>query len=228
MRSAVLAALVVALAVAPLAEAVGEPKQAITKADQARARSVLLQRGDLGAGFVATRQTDSELPDDPKCRSLRESDLTITGDASSPDFTLQTTGALVTVGSTAQVYRTVREANASWARGTSSQAATCLAALVRRSAGTGQRIEVVSSKIVAFPKLAPKTVAFRLVARLTAGATTATVYFDAVVVQRGRIQTGIVFTSVGRPIPRSEATTLARVVAKRLATAAGASSGPVA
>lgn len=140
MRSAVLAALVVALAVAPLAEAVGEPKQAITKADQARARSVLLQRGDLGAGFVARRQTDSVLPDDPKCRR----------------------------------------------------------------------------------------VAFRLVARLTAGATTATVYFDAVVVQRGRIQTGIVFTSVGRPIPRSEATTLARVVAKRLATAAGASSGPVA
>ena len=135
MRSAVLAAFVVALAVAPHAAGVGEPKRAITKADQARARSVLLQRGDLGAGFVARRQTDSELPDDPKCRSLRESDLTITGDATSPDFTLQATGALVTVGSTAQVYRTVREANASWARGTGSQAAACLAALVRRSAG---------------------------------------------------------------------------------------------
>ena len=52
----------------------------------------------------------------------------------------------ITVGSTAQVYRTLADANASWRRGASMKTATCLADIVRLSAEPGQNIRVVSAK----------------------------------------------------------------------------------
>lgn len=224
-----IALLVVATAlsvVSTASAANGEPKRAITKADEARAKAVLVTRGDLGQGFKAVRRDQAKLPDDPRCAALAESDLTITGDAESPDFTLESETAFVTVGSTAQVYRSLRDANTSWARGTGANAAACLAALVRSSAGPGQKVDVVSSKVVPFTKVAAKTVAFRLVAKVSVGATRATVYFDAIVVQQGRIQAGIVLTSIGRPVPRTETAALAAVVASRLAKATARGSGP--
>lgn len=204
----------------------GEPRRAITKADEGRAKAVLVTRADLGAGFTPVKRERADLPDDPRCDALDESDLTITGDAESPDYTLESPSAFITVGSTAQVYRTVREANTSWARGTGSKAAACLAALVRASAGPGQKVKVVSSKVVPFTRVAAKTVAFRLIAKLAVGSTTATVYFDAILLQQGRVQAGLVLTSVGRPVPKAEAAALAAVVASRLAKVSGVKSGP--
>ena len=93
----------------------GEPKKALTKKDQAAAQSIVLKRGDLGAGFVARKRPDDDgLPKGARCGPLDESDLTVTGDAESPDFHFSSGPLFVTVGSTAQVYRTLREANASW------------------------------------------------------------------------------------------------------------------
>ncbi|MGL6279377.1 MAG: hypothetical protein ACRC50_07465, partial [Gaiella sp.] len=126
-----------------------------------------------------------------------------------------------TVGSNVQVYRSVRDANASWARGQQAAAITCLSDIVRKSGAAGQRISVVSAKRVAFPRVSPKTTAFRIVARIRSGAADVRVYFDAVVLQHGRIQAGVVFTSALRPLGVTDRAALASVVAARLAKAAG-------
>ena len=217
----VLSALGALVAVAPISAADGEPRRALTKEDQAAARSVVLKRKDLGEGFKATsRGKDEGLPDGARCGPLDESDLTITGDADSPDFRLSRGAIFVTVGSTAQVYRNLRDANASWRRGTSKQTATCLADIVRLSAPPGQKITVVSSKRVPFPDVAPKATAFRLVLNISVGGTQSVrAYVDAVVLQHGRIQTGLLFTSVGRPVDEVDRIALASVVAARLARA---------
>lgn len=224
------AALLVGLALTGTAAAAnGEPKRAFTKADQALARSVVLVRADLGSGFVGAKHAEQDLPRGARCGPLAESDLTITGKADSRDFRLQETGVLLTAGSTAHVYRTLREADTSFSRGTSRQVATCLADVVRLSAPSGQPIRVRSAKRIAFPRLAPKTAAYRVVASVATGAgQSVTVYFDAIVLQHGRIQASVVFTSAGRPVAETDRVVLASVVAKRLARAAGKPAGPVA
>jgi hypothetical protein len=225
--------LVLALAVlaAPVAApaADGEPRKALTKEGQATARSVVLKRGDLGTGFAAVaRQKDRHLPKGARCGPLDESDLTVTGDAASPDFRYATGTAFVTVGSTAQVYRTLREANASWNRGTTAQTTRCLSDIVRLSAAPGEKIAVLSAKRVPFPSVSPKAAAYRIVLDVTLrGKQRVRAYVDAVILQHGRVQTGILFTSLGRPVGDADRVALASVVAARLAKAA-APSGPIA
>ena len=221
-----LVAALLAPAVAGAAD--GEPRKALTKDDQATARSVVVKRGDLGQGFTAVARDKNEgLPKGARCGPLDESDLTVTGDAASPDFRLAQQTAFVTVGSTAQVYRTLQEANASWGRGTTTQTTTCLSDIVRLSAAPGQKIAVLSAKRVRFPSLSPKTTAYRLVLTINIGAQRVRAYVDAVVLQHGRVQAGILFTSLGSPVDQAQRVALASVVAARLAKATRPT-GPVA
>jgi hypothetical protein len=216
---AVLAALAVTQAAAA---ADGEPRKALTTKGQATARSIVLKRGDLTAAFSARPRSDDKLPAGVRCDALDESDLTITGDAQSPDFALSRPGIYVTVGSTAQVYRTPREAGLSWKRGNTSHTTTCFADIIRLSAPRGQKVKIVSAKRLAFPKVAPRTMAFRVVAILTLpGNRRVRAYVDAVVLQHGRLQSGLVFTSLGRPVGRADELGLASVLAARMARAAG-------
>ncbi|HET7515461.1 MAG TPA: hypothetical protein VFJ60_11725 [Gaiella sp.] len=208
----------------------GQPKKALTKAGQATARSVVLKRGDLGTGFtsIARKKDDRNLPKGVRCGPLDESDLTVTGDAASPDFRLRQPPVFVTVGSTAQVYRTLREANTSWNRGSTRQTTTCLGDIIRLSAGPGQKITVVSAKKIPFPALSPKTAAYRIVVNVTVnGNQRVRAYVDAVILQHGRIQSGLLFTSVGSPVGNPDKIALAKVVAERMARATGPS-GPIA
>ena len=146
----------VALAVTPVAwGADGEPKKALTSKGNATARSVVLKRGDLSSAFTMRTRPDDDLPKGVRCGALDESDLTITGEAQSPDFQLSQPGLFVTIGSTTNVYRSLGEAGKSWKRGTSAQTTTCLADIVRLSAPPGQRVSIVSAKRLTFPKVAP-------------------------------------------------------------------------
>jgi hypothetical protein len=208
----------------------GQPKKALTKAGQAMARSVVIKRGDLGTGFtsIARKKDDRNLPKGARCGPLDETDLTVTGDAASPDFRLAQPPVFVTVGSTAQVYRTLREANTSWNRGSTRQTTTCLGDIIRLSAGPGQKITVVSAKKIPFPTVSPKTAAYRIVVNVAlAGNQRVRAYVDAVVLQDGRIQSGLLFTSFGTPVGKADKVALAKVVAERMARASGPS-GPIA
>jgi len=230
MRAIRLVALCAALAVPAAATAAdGLPKHALTKAGQTTARSVVLKRGDLGAGFATVaRDKDQGLPKGARCEALDEADLTVTGDVASPDFRFAQGPVFVTVGSTAQVYRTLREANASWSRGSTRQTTTCLGDIIRLSAAPGQKITVVSAKKVSFPAVSPKTAAYRIVVNVTvSGNQSVRAYVDAVILQHGRIQSGLLFTSLGRPVGNTDRVALASVVAARMAKAASPS-GPIA
>ena len=224
-----LAALVPAVAGDAVA-ADGEPRKALTKRDQTAALSIVLKRSDLGAGFTATKRPDDEpLPKEARCDALDEGDLTVTGDANSPDFRLAQTGIYVTIGSSAHVYRTLREANASWRRGTSKDVLRCLGDIVRLSGAKGQKISVVSSARVSFPAIAPKTSAYRVVVTIAPTGSTQRIraYVDAVVLQRGKVQSVLLVTSLGSPVATAERAALASILAARMARAAGPG-GPVA
>lgn len=195
----------------------GQPRKALTKQDQAKARSVLVQGSDLGPGFVADKRTDDDaVPKDARCDALDESDLTVTGDADSPDFRLRSPSAFVTVSSTAQVYRTLSDANTAWGRGTPTQTATCLGDIVRLTAPPNRKVTLVSAKPRAFPALAPKSAAYRIVVSFAVSGQQIRLYLDVIILQFGRIQTGLLFSSVGGPVARSEQVALARIVARRL------------
>ncbi len=225
------AVLLVALAVTGVgtaAAADGEPRKALTSKGQAAATSIVLKRGDLTGGFATRPSSDDPLPDGARCDALDESDLTVNGDAQSPDFALNQPGIYVTVGSTAQVYRTPREAGLSWSRGTTKQTTRCFADIIRLSAPRAQKVRIVSATRLPFPKVAPRTAAFRVVAILTLeGNRQVRAYVDAVVLQHGRVQSGLVFTSLGRPVGQADERGLATVLAQRMAKAAGPT-GPTA
>ena len=218
MRSVI--SVLVALAVTPVAwGADGEPKKALTSKGNATARSIVLKRGDVSPAFTVRTRPDEDLPKGVRCGALDESDLTITGEAQSPDFELSQPGLYVTIGSTTNVYRSLGEAGKSWKRGTSAQTTTCLADIVRLSAPRGQRVSIVSAKRVTFPKVAPMTAAFRVVATLTISGNRVRAYVDAIILQHGRIQSGVVFTSLGRPVGQADELGLAALVSDRMARA---------
>jgi len=215
----VIVAVLLSLAVVQAAAAAdGEPRKALTAQGNATAPSIVLKRADLSPGFTARKRPDDDLPAGVRCGALDESDLTITGEAQSPDFQFTQPGIYVTVGSTANVYRTPKDATASWKRGTSSKTATCFADIVRLGAPRGQNVKIVSAKRLSFPKVAPKTAAFRVVATLNVGGSRVTAYIDAVILQNGRVQSGLVFTSLGRPVGQPDEVGLAALVAGRLAS----------
>lgn len=229
MRVLLLAVLVVLVLPAAVLAADGQPRKVLTNGGQATARSVVLKRADLGAGFTTVaRDKDQHLPKGARCGALDETDLTVTGDAASPDFRFAQGPVFVTVGSTAQVYRTLREANTSWTRGSTKQTTTCLGDIIRLSAGPRQKVTVVSAKKIPFPSVSPKTAAYRIVVNVTVGGSQRVrAYIDAVILQHGRIQSGLLFTSFGSPVGDADRVALAKVVAERMSRATGPS-GPIA
>jgi hypothetical protein len=213
-----LVALLLALAVALAGAAAalggkGDPQRAITKADQAKAKAMLLRRTDLAAGFRATPPS----PDpDWYCAALDESDLTLTGDAETPQWTKQQTGVFFVAGSTAQLYRTRAQAQTSWRRGTSAAGEKCVRILLDKElAKSGLHIRSLTR--MPFPRLSPQTVAYRLVIESATQTAAPALYGDLVVQQRGRAQTSVMVFSLGAPLVRAELVAFARTVAQRMA-----------
>ncbi len=203
--------LLVALVVAAAALAGrGDPKRAITEADQARAKAMMLRKADLSSAF---RATPSGGESDFYCAAFDESDLTLTGDAESPVFTLAPGGVLVRiVGSAGRIYRTVSDADASWRRNTSAAGERCgrieLQSVIRNTGG-----QLVSFGRRAFPRLAPRTVAYHVVGAVPGSP--GTINFDFVFLQRQRAQVEIVVFTKGEPVSKAELVRFARIVADR-------------
>jgi hypothetical protein len=209
MRAALALVLVVGLVGSGAALAArGDPQERLTTADQARARSILVRAGDMNAAFRAI--PTAENPNTPYCAALDESDLMITGRASSPSFT--STAEFVV--SRAYVYESRADASESWSRGTSPAGQSCLRqAMSRELRGTAVRL--VSFKKVAFPTFADRSVAYRIVASQQG----ARLYLDLIALQEGRAQVSIVYGTAFIAPPAAEERRLARVVSGRMAKA---------
>jgi hypothetical protein len=192
-----------------------DPQKKLTKADNARARAMLLTRADLPPGFQAQRSS-SEDPHVDCAPSVGESDLTLTGEAEGRQFAL----GPVFVASAAQVYRTNADSNASWRRATSAAGVECATNLLRREFAK-QQITLVSLRRIAFPRVAQRTVAYRV--RLSADTPqgTVVVFVDIVALMHGRAHASVIVGVPLAPPQRADELRLARLVAGRMARAMG-------
>ena len=187
----------------------GDPKQEIRPADQARAKAMLIRRGDLGKGFTRAKSSPGN---SSHCKALDESDLVLTGTAESPLFQSDAGRAVYSDG---QVYKTEAQNAASWRRGTSAAGSKCIEVVIRHDAKLSH-LRLVSFRWVAFPRVAPHVAAYRAVVRSANGAPG---MVDSVAFRNGRAQSHIFFAGGPSGYPRDEEVRLARIVAGRTAAA---------
>jgi hypothetical protein len=204
MRIVVAVVLALVLAGTALAER-GDPQKRITPADQARARSMLLRPADFSVAYT-TRPSASGGGGGFYCNALDESDLTLTGEATSPNFTATTEF----ITSTAYVYESRADSNASWARGTSRAGVQCLRTGLR-GVFQGTAVRFVSFKRLAFPRRGQRSVAFRA----TVTQQGLRLYLDMVAMQVSRAQAAVIYVSGLTPPPADELRRLTGLVAAR-------------
>lgn len=199
-----------------------DPKRRITKGDQAKARSVLVKRTDFVAGW---KSVPSAPDSDATCPGFNpdESDLTLTGDAES---NFEHTQGFPRVSSFVSVYVSRANALASWTRNVKPALARCLAHFFRQGVEKegGAKVTIVSQGRIAFPKLAPRTAAFRVVARITvqqAGQAPVTLPFTIHVIAlgHGRGDAGLMLSGFGAGVPAADLRFFAKLTASRLAAA---------
>ena len=186
----------------------GDPQKRITPADQARAKSMLLRKSDFSPAFAAGPASGGA--SDFYCAALDESDLTLTGEAESPSFA----GGFEFLTSTAYVYESRADSDASWKRGTSAAGQKCIREGLRREV-QGTSVRLVSFRKIPFPGFGQRSVLYRAVAEREG----IRVYVDLVALQQSRAQVAIVYGAGLTPPPAAEERRLAKVTAARMAKA---------
>jgi hypothetical protein len=210
-RPAVVAVALALVAAGSALAAKGDPQKRITPADQARAKAMLVRASDLPGFTVGPPQRDSG---DLYCAALDASDLTLTGQAASRQFILQ----IVSTGSSSEVYESLRDADAAWRRSTSAAGVRCAKTVLGREfAKQGARLQ--SLRKVAFPRVATRTVAYRVTFAVAAAQGDVPLTVDLVALMHSRAHSSIVVASVLAPPDRALELRLARTVSKRMTTA---------
>lgn len=218
-----LAALVILCVAIPAIALAGDtdPKKRITPADQAKARSMVLKRSDFATGWkpVKVQPNAEELvcpgydPD--------ESDLTLTGETR---VEFDYPQGVASAASFSAVYVSKSDAVKSWTRNNKPAIADCIGQYFRKGLnGPGTTVKIVSAGRMAFPKLAPRTTAYKVVARVsfTANGQTQTLPFTIqfFALGRGRGDTAMYAVSPGTGVAAAELRVLGKVLANRLVAA---------
>jgi hypothetical protein len=212
--------IVVLLVAAVLAGAAlaGDPRQQHTAADMARAKAVGFVRSDFPATWTAKPSTPSGNAGSGTCKSFDpdQSDLVETGKVDSPEFTAP--DGFSQVASSVGVFRTVAQAKTSWARVVRPSMIQCFSQLITATAPKGSTISELSKGVLAFPKVASRTTAYRLVLGVTPqGATTPVkLYLDLVFLGADRVNVSTIMFSLGQPYQAAFEQKLARAIAHRL------------
>jgi len=189
-----------------------DPQKRLTKADNVRARALLVKRTDLPTGFgpQLSAGPDPHIGCSP---SVSESDLTITGDAEGPQLAL----GVVFVSSAARIYESVADASASWRRSTSAAGTKCATQLLSREFAK-QGVGLVSLRKISFPRVSERSAAYRVELSAMTSQGTVPVYVDIVALLRSRGQATVIVGSAVVPPQRAEELRLARIVARRMAS----------
>lgn len=211
-----LAAIVSATLATGAIAAPGDPEQRdIRPADQARAQGANLRLADLPRGFRSFARSNAKAKP-PVCGNFRPdlSDLTITGEAGSPAF-LRADGT--TIFSSAEVYRTLGEANASWRRTARKEALPCIAQQLERESATGAvQIDIRSYVQARGPALGDRSTKFRFVAVVESQGRRVRMWIDLLTVGSGRADASLVVFTVRRPPPVALEGSLLGKLARRL------------
>jgi hypothetical protein len=196
-KTAALAAL--ALGLLATTAAAGNPhaeKTRLKKADMALAKRIGLRRSDLSASWTAS----SPLPynGDSKCPGYDPdfSRFTISGRLN----TAFNRTAAQRVDSSVQVFPSVAQSRADFRLGVRGAAAFrhCLAqGVIQGLERTGLNVTGLKTGQTAVRGLGERSVVFSVSARLHASGRTIPLYADLVSFQRGRVQVGLMFTTLG-------------------------------
>jgi len=194
-RSALVALLASLVAAAGASAGGGNNEQyKINARDRSAARAAVLQKADLWAG---TWQGGWKTPDRspaPTCANFNPklSDLVVTGDAET-DFTQG--GGAVDVDTQTSVLQTAHMVQLDWQRevvapGGLACAQQALAKML------GAKAHVVSANDLAFAHVAQYTHAYRIVFSITASGQSVRIFYDAILIGRGRTE---IVLSIGGP-----------------------------
>jgi hypothetical protein len=219
-RLAALLLLVLVLPAAALATH-KDPKKQIAAADQRKAVSVLLKRSDFLAGWKKVPSTSDDTHFTCPGYDPNGADLVLTGEAEA-DF--EHKDGFPAVYSFVNVYRTKQHALAAWTRTVKPAMARCLGTIFRQGAEEeGGKVTITTAGKIAFPKLAPRTAAFRVALKLTftesGQTTTVPLTLYAIALGGGRGEAGLMTLAVGNTVAVADVRTLAAVMAKRFAAA---------
>jgi hypothetical protein len=211
---AAVAALAAAVVVPAAVGSDGEPQKRLTKADQAKARAIVLRRSDFPAGWVGKPKTNTS-QDDPRCSNYNpdQSDLIETGEVDSPDFT-RADGSFVS--SSVGVFKTMAMAKTGYARVARPQLASCFGELFTKGAAPA-KVELLHVGAMPFRRLGDRSNAYRLTANVTLQGTTIPVAIDIVTFNHGRVDAAMIFLGIRSPLPTSFEQSLAAKVAARAA-----------
>ena len=193
-----------------------DPRKHINAADQAWAKAIRIQHGDLGAGDWRLERSADSGAAPPGCKDPDLSDLVLTGEGKNPNWSRN--GSYV--GSTSEVWTNERQALSAWKRNTAVPFAHCLVTGIQQEIAKtpGVKLSVDSSGPIKIGALAPRVFTYGLSFRLS-GPHTVKGRIGFYALGRGRAD-GIVFViSFSRPLtPVSPALErrLATLVAQRL------------
>lgn len=194
-----------------------DPKERFNAADQSLARSLRIQRADLGPGdWRVEPPTDNDSPL-PECKNPDLSDLVLTGKAQNPNFSRN--GSFV--GSEGEVWATPRDAAKAWSRSLTFNFTKCLSTAMRKAfaATQGVSFTLLSSGRVPMAKLASRQFTYRISFRIKGPRATVAGRLSIYAFARGKVDASLMVMSFGRPaqpIPEALERRLATAVAQRL------------
>jgi hypothetical protein len=183
----------------------------LNAADNALAKRIALTPRDVGVGWRRASLPDSD--EQLQCPGFNPnlSRFTITGKATRAYS--QPTGASIV--SAVEVYKSRADAAGDFRAAATPAVARCLKIALEREFGAGAvPVRVRSAKVVPAPRLGERRIAYRVIAALTVAGNPLNVYFDVLVVQKGRSIVALFFTSPLRPLARQSR--LASTVVSRM------------
>ena len=199
-----------------------DPKKQINSVDQRKAASIVLKRSDFVAGWTKVPSApDSDADNSCPGYNPDQSDLVLTGELEA-DF--EASDGIPAVSSIANVYKTRRDAVTAWTRSAKPALASCLAQVLKREVEkSGAKVAIAKSGVIAFPKLAPRTAAYRVgfkVMVTEAGKTTAIPFtLHVIVLGNGRGDCGLIAFGLGNGLPMADLRAFAKLTSARLAAA---------
>ena len=215
--------LLIVLAVPAIALAADtDPKKQINPVDQRTAASLVLKRSDFIAGWKKQPNTPDKNAD-YTCPGYNpdQSDLVLTGEV---EASFAPAEGFPMVSSTSNVYKTRREAVAAWTRGDRPALVPCAAKILKEEIEKdGGKVTVVKQGRLAFPKLAPRTSAYRIGLNVTVSSggkqTTVPVTVHLIFLGHGRGDVMLVAVSFGNSATLAGLRGFATLIASRLEAA---------
>jgi hypothetical protein len=201
---------------ARLIRAASAASQTRTAAGQALAQAALLERSDLGSGWVAAPPPKT-IPSltcprfDP-----RVSGAVQLGAAASSTFQSSSDGPFVS--QSAYAYATASEQAAVWRAVVRRNLLRCVAASLSQGSAQGVEFAVTSQRLLALAKLPVPAAGYRVGGTASTAGQTIGVFLDVLVLGRGRVVTEISISSFGAPASPQLEQRVARLVSQRLPT----------